>query len=417
MVSTFLVALAVGVSAALALNACVDTEPSSSPFTVEVLTFAGNDATTGAGMYALRPVALPALLSVDPLFDHDFRFIAEPEVELAALRTIPDEAQLLAAVRNEASFVPRLRNIDNALVSRDLLSLQIVSAYAALRAAADSVPEATGLPSDAIIPADGLQVWVKPVFVDEAISSRLETNAFYLPYTNTFGLLDFSSLERRPLGALVPVVTHEFGHHLFHKSFTAAEGLCDDAGTGGNYPGRFAGEYAISGINEGFADWMAFVISGSTNTLIDAFVPELNDAGERAIDTRLPTATKFTFDSISTCTGNFYCIGTLFARSLFEAFVARGGDPQERAQRMAASRSVFAAVSTAPQRMRTRTWSRPNVICDPEPATKVDPAVLSGFLEAFVAGLPANERAGVCERFIANFGDLGFASEYRGACL
>ncbi len=409
--------VAFGVSSALSLMACVETDSSSTPFIVEVLAFSGNDATTGAGIYALRPVELPALLSVDPLFDPDFRFIAEPIVDFAALNKITDPDLLLTAVRRGPTYVPRLRNIDGTLVPRDLLSLQTMSAYVALRNAADAIPDATGLPRTSIIPTGGLQVWVKPVFVDGAASSRMETNAFYLAYTNTFGLLDFSSLERRPLGALTPVVTHEFGHHLFHRSFTEADGLCDEFGAGGNYAGRFGNELAIAGINEGFADWIAFVIVGSTNTLSDAFATEIADPGERAIDTRLPSATKFTFDSILTCTGDFYCIGTLFARSLFEAFVARGGDPNDRTQRMAASRSVFASVKAAPQQMRTKMWSRPAIICDTKRSNEIDATVLSGFLGAFVANLPASERASVCERFIVNFGAVGFASEFRGACL
>jgi len=84
---------------------------------------------------------------------------------------------------------------------------------------------------------------------------------------------------------------------------------------------------------------------------------------------------------------------------------------------MAASRNVFAAMTTAPQTMRERTWPRPEKICNSELSTNVDDTIVSGFLGAFVAGLPASDRASVCERFIANFGDGGFKTEFRGACL
>lgn len=399
------------------LAACVDTEPSSQPFTVEVLAFDGNDPITGEGKYALRPVELPALLSIDPLYDNNFRFVDQPNIDLDALSELTDLDQVLTSVRSAATYVPRLRNVDGTLVPRDLMSLQIMSAYAAFRAAVDAIPEATGLPISAVMPVGGMQVWVKPTFSQGAATSHMETNAFYLPYTDSFGLLDSSSLERRPVGALVPVLTHEFGHHLFHRSFTQTDGVCDEAATGGNYPGRFDTDRGIAGMNEGFADWTSFVISGATNSLIDAFEPDVGDPGERAIDVRIPYATKFTYQSLTLCTGDYYCVGTLFARSLFEAFLARGGNPADRAQRMAASRNVFAAMTTAPQTMRERTWPRPEKICNSELSTNVDDTIVSGFLGAFVAGLPASDRASVCERFIANFGDGGFKTEFRGACL
>lgn len=399
------------------LTACVDIEPSVRPFTVEVLAFTGNDPATGAGTYALRPVELPALLSVDPMYDSIFRFVEQPNIDLDALSKLADLDQVLASVRSAATYVPRLRDLDGTLVPRDLMSLQTVSAYAAFRTAADAIPEVTGLPRSAIIPASGLQVWVKPVFTQGAATSRMETNAFYLPYTDSFGLLDSSSLERRPIGALGPVVTHEFGHHLFHRSFTQADGVCDEDAPGGNYPGRFASDRGIAGINEGFADWTAFVIAGATNSLINAFEPEVGNPGERAIDVRFAYATKFTYQTLARCTGDYYCVGTLFARSLFEAFLARGGEPSDRQQRMAASRNVFAAMVAAPLHMRERTWPRPNKACAAELSTAVDDEVVSGFLGAFVAGLPASDRASVCERFIANFGDAGFKAEFRGACL
>jgi hypothetical protein len=414
MVTKFSAILVCATSACTTIG-CINTEPSSTPYGVEVLSLTSKDPITGGGRYALRSVSFPALQSIDPLHDNDFRFIAESVVDVDALSKISDPNQLSATARAEPSYVPRLRYLDGTLVPRDLVSLQVMSAYGALRDAADAIPAVTGMPSAAILPANGLQVWIKPSFRQGALTARMESNAFYLPYTDSFGLVDFSSLERRPVGALIPIITHEFGHHLFHRSFTQTDGVCDGTGTDGNYPGRFANDVSIAGINEGFADWISFIITGTTNVLFDAFSDSVGRPATRAIDVRTAVVVRFDYQTLSLCGSSYYCLGTLFARSLFEAFVARGGNPNDRTQRMLASRNVFAAMITAPQNMRTRVWVRPKEPCGPN--SVFDPSVLAGFLGGFVAGLPATDRATVCERFIVNFGAEGFAAEFRGACL
>jgi hypothetical protein len=178
--------------------ACVDTEPGERPFSIEVLTLTGVNSTTGAGEYALRPVDFPELISVSPLRDAQFRFIAEPSIDLDRINKVP-EVDVAAALRQGATYTPRLRNLNGTLVPRDVTSLQIMSGYASLRAVSDALPDLTGHTIDDLFPSQGLQVWVKPTFTSGSLTQQFATNAFYLPYGDTFGFLDFRAIERLPL--------------------------------------------------------------------------------------------------------------------------------------------------------------------------------------------------------------------------
>src|SRR5690606_27835981 len=102
-------------------------------------------------------VELPELLSIAPLRDHDFRFIGQPRLDFSLFETVPtrDLAQLLYA---EASYTPRLRDVDGIGVPRDVVSLQVMSAYHGFREVIAAIPELTGLEATDLLPATGFQV-------------------------------------------------------------------------------------------------------------------------------------------------------------------------------------------------------------------------------------------------------------------
>jgi hypothetical protein len=394
---------------------CIDTDVGRGPYTVEILDFTSVNQNTGGGNYALRPVTLSQLSTIIPLEDPQFRFIGAPTIN-GSVTIGPGAAEIL---RLDADFQPRLRSIEGVLVPRDLQSLQVISGYASLRSIADTVAEITGRSSAEVIPPGGFQVWVDPTIASENQTLRMETNAFYVPYADTFGFLNSSELEKIPLSAVRPVIDHEFGHHLFHKSFSLSDGVCDPLGTGENAAGRFASELAISGINEGFADWVSFVSSGTTDVLYDAFVDGTLPKGERAIDTSLAGTLVFTYsDKFADCSTDFYCLGTLFARSLFEAYIDRGNQPADRSQRMNASRAVYSSMAKTPALMRRWSWpSLPEKFrCKSKDKAEINNDVLGAFLGSFISGLPSSDRISTCKRFVANFGDSGFAAKYRGDC-
>jgi hypothetical protein len=389
-----------------ALAACVDTDLGESPYRVEVLTLVGVDTATGTGRYALMPVDLPELESVSPLQDRGFRFVAEPVIDDEAL------GELYASAREgqpsrAADYAPRLRDVDGVGVPRDITSLQVISAYHSLREVIAAVPELTGEDASVILPDRGFEVWVHPKLDDGNVSQEMTANAFYISPFDVFGLVAIDPIEKLPVGAAQPVLAHEFGHHLFYRSFGLADGDCDPANHDEHAPGRLSVEPAIQGMNEGFGDLVSFAVTGVSNAVADVFPGKLSS--ERAVDVRLPNALVFRFGD-NECEGDFYCIGTLFTRSLVQASVMRGEDLTVRDVRMALVRDAFHAVAEVPPVLRERFSGS----CDP--LSLINPNVVSAYLGTFVAHLPEASRATVCARFIENFGDLAFLPDDRGAC-
>jgi hypothetical protein len=392
-----------------ALAACVDTDLDGPPYRVEVLTLAGVDATTGTGRYALAPVELPELQSLSPMRDPAFRFVAKPAIDLGKLSELPEVEQARRPPR-APDYVPRLRDVDGVGVPRDMTSLQVLSAYHAFREVIAVLPELTGGDASAIVPQRGFEVWVQPRLELGPVSLEMTANAFYASPLDAFGLVGIDPIEKLPVGAVPPVLAHEFGHHLFYRSFGHADGACDRDDTDPRAPGRFSHEAAIAGFNEGYADLVSFAVTGVTNPIAD--VLPLDSAGERTIDVRLPGATVFRYGGAE-CGGEYYCVGTLFARSLVEAALLRGEDVADRAVRMSLAREAFRIASEVPALLRQRSW----------PATKpcegsgqIDSAIVSAFLGAFVTQVPVAWRASVCARFADNFGDTGFGANDRSMC-
>lgn len=385
------------------LTACVDTDVGL-PSRVEVLTLTGVDTATGRGQYALSPVEVPELVSLDPLHDRDFSFIAEPTIDVSTLQP--------SAVNRHADYTPRVREIEGVAVPRDMTSLQVLSAYNAFRTVIAVLPELTGEDPAAVLPASGFAVWVYPRIEEGAVSSTMTANAFYASGYDVFGLVGIDPIERLPVGAAQPVLAHEFGHHLFHRSFAVADGECDPENTDPEAPGRFTAEAAISGFNEGYGDLVSFAVTGVLNPLADAFPDSL--AGDRTIDVRLPGAVAFGFDD-GLCDGGFYCVGTLFTRSLYEAAVARGEDLTLPEVRMALARDVYRALALMPAALRQRlALVQPFENCAIN--EDIDANLVSPFVDEMITLLPVAARPSLCERFIANFGASGYKLADRKAC-
>lgn len=394
------------------LAACVDTELPGPPYTVEVVSLVGVDAATGRGQYALLPVELSELASISPMYDPAFSFIAAPVIDIEELDDIPYEERA-AFVRRDPDYMPRLRDDDGVGVPRDLTTLQVMSAYHAFRAVVADIPALTGRPSDEIIPEAGFQVWVRPHLAAAEGSLELTANAFYISPLDAFGLVGIDPVEKLPVGALQPVLSHEFGHHLFERSFQAADGVCQPGVLEPNAPGIFGALPAIRGFNEGFADLVAYAVTGVANPIADAF--PLDTAGYRNVDTRLASALPFAYATREdTCGDSYYCVGTLFARALVEAAVMRGVDLDDRAARLALVRDAFVALGQVPALLRRREWGAGLLPCDPP--DRISDDVVSAFAGAFVDASPAEARASMCARFDASFGELGFTAEDRGGC-
>jgi hypothetical protein len=361
--------------AGCAVAGCVDDRVDGLP--VELLVFEGVDPDDGSGRYALRPVELAHLTSPGELADGVFRFFDRPELGEIAI------ADVDAAIARTPLYAPRLAARGELAIPRDTESLLVLSTYHGLRTVYDHAEQTSGRPLAELTPARGFPVMVHPVLQSGIVSTRLSANAFYVDEGAFFGIPDSDAIEQIPVTSSLPVLAHEFGHHLF-----ATTGLEPDPARGPLDPPD-----EVRGLNEGFADFHAFALTGVTNPLADVFAGRAHD---RNLDPDRGAFLAFTYATIGQCLGQFYCIGTLFARSLHDAFRAEGGDREDPAQRAAYARDVLAGLTAIAGAVDERDR-------------------LGSLLGGFVAAMPAGRRPALCDALTAHFG-AGFTGSAAGAC-
>lgn len=154
-------------------------------------------------------------------------------------------------------------------------------------------------------------------------------NAAYVTGQKQFVLFKRSGIEEVPLATNPQVLSHEFGHALFEHVFyrnqtqTCKEPSSTDElnarQSNSRFEGRLEAEYVMRGFNEGFADFISFGNVGSTDILrssidIGLLADQRNFGVKRFVFQELSVRDKDILKEI--CGGEFYCIGTLFAKSL-----------------------------------------------------------------------------------------------------
>jgi hypothetical protein len=264
-----------------------------------------------------------------------------------------------------------------------------------------------------------------------AIAETDWTNAFFNPLGWQFGVQRTSDLERVPLATDPRVIAHELGHAVFHAVFFGEEATCDagqaEANAGNpRFPGRIDREIVVSGLNEGFADWMSFASTGGTNPLESANLPVVHGVDLNTV--RMLTTDNFRWSQIYKVEGapvdlgcfDKYCLGTLFARSLVATYLGQGHAIADEEARHDLSRSVVAALRGTKERMKTIGLPPPTddvAHCRVRDyaSTALDPPIIGAFLEAFLAGFPAEQAPRLCNELAQRFED-GFPVAFRQGC-
>jgi len=136
----------------------------------------------------------------------------------------------------------------------------------------------------------------------------------------------------------------------------------------------------------------------------------------------------FDYESIgrdsAECKGQFYCVGTLFAKALLDVYQGQNFDMRNAEQRKLFLRNLTGNIKNTGARLRANDGA-----ALPEPDDDIvrcrirqfrdsftDEKVLGVFLKAFVESLPATERGLYCSKLISRFGASGFPAQYRGSC-
>jgi hypothetical protein len=395
--------------ATVVLGGCVADDPGP-PYRAEVLSYTGFNLDEDRPRYELGVRDLGSLDDLETLDGRWFRMHRGGELVVREI-----DGELIDDGRFTGGDEARLRfDLEgDVLVPRDYTSLGLLSAFHEMEQVFAALEEATGVKADALTTAGRFQVFFEPQIQAESISATLKANAFFVPDARQFGLARRSSIETVPLSVDRLVLAHEVGHAVFHHLFFAKEArVCEDGNI--NLAGRLSHEYAIAGFNEGFADWISFAVTGATDPL--ASLPFTR--GERRLTGRV-----FEFpDGNRGCHGRYYCVGTLLARTLYQFFLERGGEPGSLPDRGAFTATITIALGHTFETMRRRdNLPPPHLVvvrdCDrPRASTGYDGLVAGAFLDALIDGLPAEWQSAACELFTRNFGPEGFPAATQLTC-
>ncbi len=376
----------------IALGGCSNagTQLASAPYTLQVVSLIPPSNPANPATFEIANKTLSTLQDIDTL-DGSFAKMYFGGV----LKAHSVLGSLVSSGHFESGETPKLRYhvSDNVAVPNDYLTLAMFSAYYQFDQIASRIATLYGLQPTALASAQKngkYEVLFEPSMQIESqtISGSIASkrNAAFVPGQGQFVLFERSLAEKVPLATNLQVLAHEFGHAVFDYTFY------DNAYSDSIL---YAGNFIISGINEGFADFTSFLWSGSADVLSGSL------AGISAVTERnFITSTYTLLTAPANCTGGFYCIGTLFARSLWQASVDSPTDAQALAQSLpAALRAVRSALDAS------------KITVDPNSSqttliTQSDFVVLKTFLASLagsIGTLTPSLTAPLCTRFANNF--------------
>lgn len=417
-----------------AIKSCAPTRNAfEKPYRAEVINFVSPTATENE-FWEIETKELITLEDVERVRGKYFEVITDGNVKIDSAS---GSLAIATSSKNENSLL-RAKNRDGVIVPRDSLALYSLSAFHAFEELLLNLEAVIPLNADGLLSENGapLKIFMQPSLIEKSgLSQTIFTpklNAAFNPENNDFYLLKSSELEKIPLAANKKVIAHEFGHLLFKRAFdggksdnckSSTESVKAERLKNKTFPERWSVEYSISGLNEGYADFVSFMFTKSEDTVKDAFSDALSS---REKNSRSLSGPSFTFDQLSsdeTCSERFYCIGTLFARSLYR--VAKKYREQDEMQKDFSHR-VHTGIAQVKELLKQNPFvdilPAPSVeIADcirrPEANLPYDGAVTSAFLSAFVSTFSAgDERSELCQAFSELFGNTGFNTEARRVC-
>jgi hypothetical protein len=351
------------------------------------------------------------LRDLDTLSGDHFTGVSGGELSI----TNPDSGSLVNISNWEGGKTPllRYRVISGTAVPNDYESLLMLSSYYQFDQVAQNLEDLTGIAMDSIKQQKGVmkllfypRIHIKSSGVVGNVTFK--TNAAFDPRLFQFLIMPPSRIEDVPLGANLQVIAHEFGHAIFQFLL----------GGSSTNPGqdKFMESDAVKGLNEGFADYFSYVMTGSSNILGGSFgwSPEITVQRDFS-------KIRFTYDSLNRsehsflaqaqqaqeekCTGKFYCHGTLFAKSLLAASKSFGLVENTKDNRTQFMRILVAALQGAKPRIEGLRFNENS-----------KERILGQFFQAFLTELESQNRTlknHVSTELIKNFGSTGFAQEFR----
>jgi hypothetical protein len=377
------------------------------PFRAVVLSFTGTDD-QGKAQFTLGEKTFRTMTNFNEL---DGTYANVRRGGTLTIRNI--NGSIVSSENFEGGTAPNLRyNVKSGVASAlDYSTLAMLSAYYQLDEIYSTVEDKIGIPPSALqamLPNGKHSVLFEPEIKisnsGSEISAGVKLNAAFSPPDKKFLLFQRSPIENIPLAANLQVISHEFGHFVFDYAFFLGKF------ESGN---RWSNEWAISGINEGFADFISWSFTGSSDILRSSI-----DISDYA-DERDFAKTSFRFSDLnaeepSACGGGFYCFGTLFARSLYQTWSELKATVTKKDMALGVIQTLQKCqnymekvdLSVLPLKVDrdNLSWSA---------AYEYDGKILGGFIHAFIVNAPAAWKPELCIAFINNFGDRGFPAAAR----
>lgn len=374
------------------------------PFKAVVVAFTGTDS-SGSAQFAMTEKTFRTLTDFNSL---DGNFATIKRGGTLQIRNI--NGSIVSAESFEGGGKPSLRYSVKSGVATplDYSTLAMLSAYYQLDEIYSTVEDKLGLAATALqgkLPGGKHTILFEPEIKmntgDSDISAGIKLNAAFSPADKKFLLFQRSPIEKVPLAANFQVITHEFGHFVFDYSFYG--GTLDTSD-------RWAKEWALSGMNEGFADFISWAFTDSTDILRSSIdIKEIAD--ERDFGKASFTySTKDEFYYKDRCSGDFYCVGTIFAKSLYQAW----GSLKTSLSKKDMAKGVIQALTKCKAELDAMDPTILPAYQEHDSLDLVyDGKVIGSFLRAFIKSAPPEWKTLLCARFEENFGGDGFSFEAR----
>lgn len=382
-----------------------------SPYRAIVVAFTGT-ASDGKAQFALTEKTFRTLTDFNNL---DGKFATIKRGGTLHVRNI--NGSIVSADSFEGGGQPSLRyTVKSGVASAlDYSTLALLSAYYQLDEIYSTVEDKLGLSPTALqekLPGGKHTILFEPEIKmndgEGEITAGVKLNAAFSPSDKKFLLFQRSPVERVPLSSNFQVITHEFGHFVFDYTFYAGASKPTD---------RWSDEWSINGFNEGFADFVSWAFTDSTDILRSSIdIPQV--ANERDFSKTIFTFENLNAEKPTACSGDFYCVGTIFARSLFEVWTSLKAtvSKKDMAKGVIETLSKCKALldtmdaSILPEKKDRDSLNFPELY-------EYDGKVAGSFLRAFVLSAPNDWKAELCNAFRDNFGTHGFPSAARkGSC-
>lgn len=140
-----------------------------------------------------------------------------------------------------------------------------------------------------------------------SVSGTIKLNAAFLPGVRDFWLFKTSAIEKIPIKMNLAIIAHEFSHGIFDYVFARTD-------AGFYKTTSETAETQLNGINEGVADYYAWMVTGRERE----FVESLEQFEKERVLPVSWNSQELIDRGKEICEGSFYCKGSVLASALYE---------------------------------------------------------------------------------------------------